>query len=71
MTTMEMTEKVTEVLPGDREIKLKLQVRTTEELIGFQRKLRSPRYSHNPQAMSIRFHLIQELLTRHLMGEEV
>lgn len=68
MISTEMTKKE---LPSDQEIKLKLQERGTLELIRFQGKLRQPRYSNNPQALTIRFHLIRELLGRHLLGEDV
>lgn len=52
-------------IPTDREIRLKLQERTTEELLGFQRKLRA-RNDQTPQAWTVRFRLVQELLGRYL-----
>lgn len=67
MISTEMTKKE---LPSDQEIKLKLQERATLDLIGFQKKLRQPRYSNDPQALAIRFYLIQELLTRRLISAD-
>jgi hypothetical protein len=67
MTSTEMTK--TE-LPSEKEIQLKLQERSTLELIMFQKKLKHPRYSTDPQALTIRFHLIRELLHRHLVGSD-
>lgn len=52
------------VLPTDREIRLKLQERSTEDLLEFQRKLKLR--GSEPQAVAIRFHLVRELLGRHL-----
>lgn len=54
-------------LPGDREIRLKLEGRSTEDLIAFQRKLK--RMPQTPQTWAVRFHLVQVLLTRTLSKE--
>ena len=51
-------------LPGGKEIALKLQERTTEELLVFQRKLKRMKKTH--QVITVRSHLIHELLYRHL-----
>jgi hypothetical protein len=51
-------------LPGDREIRLKLQSRSTDELVAFQQKLK--RMPQTPQTWAVRFHLIQVLLMRTL-----
>ena len=49
-------------LPGDIEIALKLMKRTTPELLAFQEKLN--RMPEKPQAMAIRFHIVNELMGR-------
>lgn len=49
-------------LPGDIEIALKLMKRTTPELLAFREKLK--RMPENPQAMVIRFHIVNELMGR-------
>ena len=54
---------------SDQEIRAKLKPRTTTELLAFREKLRK---MDTPQAWGIRFHIMQELLFRHLFtGEDI
>jgi hypothetical protein len=51
----------------DAEIRAKIAERTTKELLSFREKLKR---MNTPESWSLRFHIIQELLYRHLMGDE-
>lgn len=61
-----MTLRITSTNPVDDEIRDALRERTTAELQAFQQKLLR---INSPRAWAIRFHLVQELMLRYMMGE--
>jgi len=58
--------EVTNVLSEDRHIQEVLKTRSTEELIAFREKLQRMDF---PRAWAIRFFILKELLSRHLVRE--